>query len=247
MMPRRKNKIPKPETWPPEHVQFLKDNYLKIPLKRISKILGLNSDTPVFIRMKRYGLKISAELREQRKYESQFHKGHIPVNKGLKQTDYMDAETIARTAKTRFQKGHLPHNTKYDGCIRTRIDHKKRGGKPYQWIRLSPGKWQMLHVYTWEKANGKVPAGYMVRFRNGNALDCRLDNLELVTHSEHLEKNTDYRTSDGYIAARIAPRDAELRKAIRKMPEVLELQRIKSKLNKEIKNVAKKQAAANGR
>jgi hypothetical protein len=60
-----------------------------------------------------------------------FKKGHVPVNKGKKQTEFMTREAIERTKNTRFKKGHLPHNSigVRDGDIRIRHDHKNRGGK----------------------------------------------------------------------------------------------------------------------
>lgn len=33
--------------------------------------------------------------------------------------------------------------------------------------------------------NGVIPNGYVVRFKNGNTIDCRIDNLELVSRAEH--------------------------------------------------------------
>ncbi len=39
-----------------------------------------------------------------------FQKGHTPMNKGLKQSEYMTPGAIERTKATRFKKGNVPHN-----------------------------------------------------------------------------------------------------------------------------------------
>ena len=42
----------------------------------------------------------------------------------------------------------------------------------------------MKHYYIWEKTNGKIPKGYYLCFKDGNTLNCELENLYLVTPSE---------------------------------------------------------------
>ncbi len=43
-----------------------------------------------------------------------------------------------------------------------------------------------LHVYVWEKENGKVPNGYHVHHINENKYDNEISNLKLLTTKEHL-------------------------------------------------------------
>jgi hypothetical protein len=39
------------------------------------------------------------------------------------------------------------------------------------------GKWILEHKYNWEQANGGIPEGYMIRFRDGNKENTSVDNL----------------------------------------------------------------------
>ncbi|TDO68766.1 HNH endonuclease [Flavobacterium chryseum] len=178
-------------TLTPEQDLYISENYLSIPLKTMARIIGKSSCLSIRTRMKQLGLVVPADLAEKRRIDSAFKKGHIPENKGLKQIDYMTPEAIENSKKTWFQKGHLPHNTaEKDGEIRIRYSHKKRGYPPYKWIRISLGKWQMLHVFNWEKVNGKVPEGHIIIFKDKNTLNTEIRNLEMITFVENMQRNS---------------------------------------------------------
>jgi hypothetical protein len=168
--------------------QFIRDHYLKIPLKRLGKKIN-RSDCFVRARMRAMGLVVPQEIIADRKANSQFKKGHTPENKGMKQVDYMTEKQIARTKGTRFKKGHKPKNTLQDGAITVRTDHKNRSGRKYQWIRISEGKWELLHKHIWEKANGAVPEGHCLWFKDGDSMNVTLDNLECITRVENARRN----------------------------------------------------------
>lgn len=56
----------------------------------------------------------------------------------------------------------------------------------------------LLHREVWEAANGPIPEGYQIHHLNGNKGDNRLENLALLSHSEHsalhcVEKTAPYR------------------------------------------------------
>lgn len=173
---------------------------------------------------------------------SRIKKGTIPPNKGRKQAEYMTADAIARTAKTRFKKGQKIHNELYDNCIRIRHDHAdRRGGRKYKWIRLSKAKWQQLHVYNWEKENGPVPKGHIVVFKTTDTMNCEVSNLELITRAEHAVRNSNHENpSDSRIAFYMATKsrkvDPELRDELLKHPELIEAKRQSLKLKRLIKN-----------
>lgn len=118
-----------------------------------------------------------------------YPKGHIPANKGKKMPD----EVYERAKQTMFKPGHLPKNTLSDGIIVTRHNHKERDSKPYKWIRISKAKWEMLHVFNWKQVNGPVPKGMIIVFKNGDTLNCEIENLELITRRENMQRNTIHR------------------------------------------------------
>lgn len=124
-----------------------------------------------------------------------FKPGQTPMNKGKKQSDYMTADAIARTAATRFQKGITPHNTIDEiGTITVR-KRKNRNDPPYQYIKLATGM-KPLHHHIWEQEHGPIPDGYIVRFIDGNTLNCVVENLKLITRAEHAILNTIHRYPD---------------------------------------------------
>lgn len=134
-------------------------------------------------RMKKIGLIVPADIIEQRKHDSRLKKGNIPPNKGKK----MPAEVYAKAAPTMFRKGNLPVNTKYDGYLSLRID---KTGRPYYHIRISKGKFELLHRVVWQQANGEIPIDMIVSFKNGNTLDVSIENLELITRKENMLRNS---------------------------------------------------------
>lgn len=168
--------------------------------------------------------------------ETEFKEGHIPWNKGLK--------GLRMSPATEFKKGHLPHNTKCDGFISIRL-HKRTNTK-YKYIRIIQGTWKQYHHYLWEKEHGPIPQNHILRFRNGNTLDCRIENLELISRAENALRNINrkkaaetmrmiwackYFDSDKYIAFTLAPLDKKLQGKILKNPELIKLQRENLKLD----------------
>lgn len=46
-----------------------------------------------------------------------------------------------------------------------------------------------LHRYLWEKANGKIPEGYEIHHKDGDKRNNDLDNLEMLTVTDHRERH----------------------------------------------------------
>ena len=180
-------------TFTTEQDEFLKKNYLNIPIKTMVDMIG-KSSTGIQCRLRQLNLVIPREIVEKRKLDSRIQPGAIPVNKGKKWSYFMSPEGQAASRRTTFRKGNLPHNTKYDGALSVRID--KDAGRAYIHIRLSKAKWVMLHVHIWEQVNGKTPAGHILVFKDGDNANVNLENLECITLGENMRRNTIHRLPD---------------------------------------------------
>jgi hypothetical protein len=134
--------------------------------------------------LKTHGGWLTGDEGKSRRYP----KGHQPFNKGKKQVDYMEPETIEKIKATQFKKGMTPANAyAEDGVITQRVDKK---GNPYLMIRVALGKWVYLTHHNWEKENGPVPKGMCVALIDGNPLNCEPENLKLITRKENMLRNS---------------------------------------------------------
>lgn len=110
-------------------------------------------------------------------------KNTAPPNKGKKQTEYMTPEAIAKTAKTRFKKGNTPHNHKSVGYQRITQDG-------YIEVKTEePNIFKIKHRLVWEKEFGEIPAGHNIQFKDGNRLNCELENLYIITRADQVNIN----------------------------------------------------------
>lgn len=102
-----------------------------------------------------------------------FEKGHIPFNKGEK----MSHETYKKCAATMFKKGNVPKKHRPVGSERITRDG-------YVEIKIAePRKWALKHRYIWEQANGKIPEGHIIIFRDNDRTNVSLDNLMMIPRS----------------------------------------------------------------
>jgi hypothetical protein len=184
----------KKQFWTDNEIEYLKLNYSNNRTDKIANILG-RTIYQVYNKVHSLKLKKSAEFLASPESgifikgsttgkEHRFKKGIVPHNKGKK----MSPELYEKVSKTFFKKGHKPHNTKFDGAITIR--NHKRSGIPYKCIRVEESKWEFLHRLNWEKTNGPIPKGFNVVFKDGNTMNCELSNLELLSDSELLSRNT---------------------------------------------------------
>ena len=123
----------------------------------------------------------------------QFPKGMTPWNKGRK----MPAHVLERTAATQFKPGQRPQTwvpvgstriTK-DRCLQVKIAD----------TRCTRRDFVPLALLIWEAAHGPAPAGHVVVFRPGVAVDrtdplaIRAEHLECITRAELMARNTIHR------------------------------------------------------
>ena len=109
--------------------------------------------------------------------KSRFVKGMTAINKGIK----MDAEKKEKLKHTFFQKGHKPHNTKYDGY--------ERFCDGYVYIRVD-GKFILKHRYIWEQTYGPIPENHVLRFLDNNPKNCTIENLSIMSRVDNMKINS---------------------------------------------------------
>lgn len=223
--------------WTPEMDAILVDNYWEVPPQQIADMIGGVSETAVKRRLKKLGLILPPEIIAERVRLSRFQPGQKPWNTGLKMSPHPNS--IA----TQFKKGHVSANARYDGHVSYRLD--KERNRWYCHIRVN-GKYRHLQRIVWERANGPIPKGMIVRFINGNSLDCRLCNLELISRAENALRNTN-RTkateamreywqnggSDKHIASYIT-KDKAIRPLLAQDKQLIGIKRLQLQLRREL-------------
>jgi HNH endonuclease len=101
-------------------------------------------------------------------------KGAVPVNKGKKMPYHPNS------ARTRFKKGNLPHNTNYlhhervskDGYVEISIDDQN----PHTGFER---RYVLKHRWAWEQKHGPVPEGMCLKCL-GDQLNIDPSNWELI-------------------------------------------------------------------
>lgn len=129
---------------------------------------------------------------------SQFKKGHVPANKGLRRPGW----SAGRMAETQFKKGRPASESRNYVPIGTeKVDPKRQ--VLMRKVTDDPSivpvqRWRPVHVMVWEAANGPVPPGHIVIFKRGQktfvAADITVERLELVTLAENMRRNS-FRTN----------------------------------------------------
>ena len=113
-------------------------------------------------------------------------KGTPPPNKGRKQVDYMTDEAIERTKATRFQKGQMIWNQKPVGYERITKDG-------YIEVKVSePNVFKLKHRVIWEQKYGQIPAGHNIQFKDGNPLNCTIENFYMISRSDQLKNENSF-------------------------------------------------------
>lgn len=179
----------KKQFWKAEEINYLMMIYPDVKTDKIAKSLN-RSVSQIYSKANLLGLKKS-EVYMKQELERQairlrivgekarFKKGGVAFNKGKK----MPAEVYEKVKGTMFKKGATPHNTKHNGYIRITVDG-------YKEIRISKGKFRLLHVVNWEKINGKVPKGHCLRAIDGNSLNTQPSNWELISRKDNMIRNS---------------------------------------------------------
>lgn len=168
---------------------------------------------------------------------TRFTAGQTAHNKGKK----MKPSTRDKVKGTMFQNGHRPHTYKPVGTV---VIKKDNTGRRYKYKKHGEKDWRFVHKDVWEQAHGKIPKGKIIVFKNRDTLDCRLENLMILTRAENLMRNRDYTKAaatrkslaDKDIARRLAKGDLHLQRELLKDKELLDIVRQERLLNRAVKN-----------
>lgn len=223
--------------------ELLRAEYMETPVKVMAVKIGRSSCYTVN-RLKALGLVVPPEVVERNKNRGRYVAGSEPMNKGKKQAEYMTPEQIARCKQGEFKKGQKPHNTK--GAPGTVTIRKDSSGKlSYKYIKVADGLWDLYQRHVWREANGEIPEGYIVRFRDGDQMNCELSNLMLVSTAENRLMNSgSLNMSDGNVAMYLMggkyKKDRGTREMIMKLrPDLIEAKRMQLLLRRQIKTLTK--------
>lgn len=136
-----------------------------------------------------------------------FQKGQTSHNKGIK----MSPEVYEKAAATMFRKGNKPHNAVPVGTIvLATIGY-------YKEKVAEPDVWEFCHIKAWKEANGEIPDGMMVSFKDGNRENWGIDNLFMITNEENGYLNSNHMRSECGELTEAAANVARLKLKVRKI------------------------------
>lgn len=185
------------KSWTQEELVILKREYPFVETKIIAKKLEITLQQCSYMAYKLDLKKDILFLRQQSERlrdtgkKFRFKKGQQSYNKGKKWEEYMPEESAEKIRKSHFLKGQIPHNSLPLGSEVTR---KESCGKEYLLIKVK-GKRTLIfkHIYIYESAFGKVEKGMCIVFKDGNTLNCNIENLECITRAELVIRNSIHR------------------------------------------------------
>lgn len=182
--------------WTELDCDILRAGYPHLPTAQIAKDMRLSER---IIKDKAAKLKIKkspeyiAELRKQasaKQKATQFKPGQKAWNKGTRFTPG------GRSSETQFKKRHKPVNYVPVGGYRLKDN---RDGNFYWEKKVTDifgakyKNWKMVSHIVWEEANGPIPKGSIIAFKEGmktNKLEeITIDRLECITRKENALRN----------------------------------------------------------
>jgi hypothetical protein len=164
--------------------QQIKGEYLTKPLNELAR--EVNATSPRIKRfLERNDLKIPKALLQKRIQDSYKKKGDTAYNKGLKQEDYMSAEALAKSAKTRFKKGNIPHN-----ILQIYTERETKDG--YIEVKIkNPNIWVLKQRLVYEKHHKiQLEDSEIVIFKDKNNRNFTVTNLKRISKEENMLRNS---------------------------------------------------------
>lgn len=165
--------------WPQGMYEYIRDNSWGVSSEEMAKRVNEKFGTD-FTKQRMKVFRQRAGIKSG--VTGWFQRGHPPGNKGKTIDEYMTPETCAKVRATAFQKGNVPANWLPIGTERITKDR-------YRIVKVQNegelwDRWKFVHRLVWEEANGPVPDGYCICFKDGDHSNCDLDNMVLIKRSE---------------------------------------------------------------
>lgn len=183
-------------SWTPAELDTLRELYADTLTERIAEIVG-HSLRSVYGKAFALGLKKSPEhvathcrTRDgSLGVRTRFKPGQRAWNKGL------NYQAAGRSMETQFKpgvrSGRAVRLYQPIGAERvTKDGYLQRKMNDDMPCRL---RWKLVHILVWEAANGQVPRGHVVVFKDGNTRNLDIANLALITRAENMRRNSYHR------------------------------------------------------
>jgi hypothetical protein len=173
--------------WLPWMVEILRNQYPNGDTKEIALMLGVTCQA---INGKASKLRIKKSEEFVKAYRekaialcagTRFKPGQESWNKGKKVT------VTDGMKKNWFPTGNKPHNTTYDGCISEITDQQ---GRKQLKVRISEARHEYLSRHNYRAAFGEIPNRHLIKFKDGNSLNCDPSNLECVSRTLNMLLNS---------------------------------------------------------
>lgn len=121
---------------------------------------------------------IGNKLAAGRRPANAFEPGHAPWNKNLKGIHLSPATEFA---PGRESPARLPVGS---------VTIRSRRGLQYAFVKVAePNKWMTRGRLIWSEANGPIPAGCVIHYRDRDTLNDDLANLECLSRAEHAREH----------------------------------------------------------
>lgn len=168
--------------WTAQKREWLRELYPDKPNTFLAEFFGC-SYTAIKNQAVKLGLKKSQAYLDSK--PGCFAKGAEPWNKGK------NWHSGGRSRETQFRSGHNPHNwhpVGYERLTKDGIWERKVAD-----TKVKRQDWRPIHVLQWETDNGPVPKGHIVIFKDGDRENFDPDNLECISRSENMRRNSVHR------------------------------------------------------
>lgn len=180
---------PKPRRWSSQELEYLRKHYPDRNNADLARELNRTA-TSVMQCATKLKLSKSDEFKTS-PASGRRQPGQTPWNKGVPRSSGLHPNS----RKTQFKKGRTRNVTHPVGATRVNKDgyvEIKTGDEPFP-VR----QWEHYHRLVWTRHHGPIPKGCVVVFKPGkhttNPEEIVIENLEMITRAELMERNTVHR------------------------------------------------------